>query len=160
MTLSIPQANRIPELIKQDNGRERVLAALSASILAAFQNIHQAKMTDDQILDLAEGIIDTSHEDDLSIEDVLLFLKDFVHGKFGKVNDKLDMPAFFDFFEKYRDVRYKTFEAIRYENHLNLKNMGHSARSSSEITLNREEDPMSTLELMQTYYDAKQDNAE
>lgn len=151
-TLEIPPEQRIPELIKQPEGRQRVQAALSASILSAFNNIEKAKMTADQILDLADGIIDSAHEDQLSIEDVLLFLKDLLTGKFGKISDKLDMPMFFDYFEKYRDKRYKTLEAIRYEQHLTLKGQGHVGRSSVvKWDLKRGEDAATMLDLFQTY---------
>jgi hypothetical protein len=151
-TLAIPWEQRIPELIKQPGGRERVSAALASSILSAFNHIEKAKMSADQIIELAEGVIDSAEEDQLAIEDVLLFLKDLLLGKLGKVTEKMDMPMFFDYFEKYRNRRYQTLEEIRYEQHLNLKNMGHSPRSSSEITLNRDEDPQTVLNLMETYY--------
>lgn len=151
-SLQIPFDQRIPALVRQENGRQRVVAALSASILSAFGNIEKAKMTADQILDLADGIIDSAHEDDLSIEDVLLFLKELIMGKFGKITDKLDMPMFFELFEKYRTKRYQTLEAIRYEEHLNSKNAGHAPRSSSEITLNRDDKATDMLDLMQTMY--------
>lgn len=151
-TLAIPFEQRIPELVKQPGGRERVSAALSTSILSAFQHIEKAKMTADQIIELAEGIIDSAEEDQLAIEDVLLFLKDLLLGKMGKITSQVDMPLFFELFEKYRDKRYQTIEAIRYEEHLNCKNMGHAPRSSNEISLNRDEDASSTLDLMQTYY--------
>jgi hypothetical protein len=150
-TLAIPFEQRIPELVKQPGGRERVSAALATSILSAFQHIEKAKMSADQIIELAEGIIDSAEEDQLAIEDVLLFLKDLLLGKMGKVNDKMDMPLFFELFERYRDKRYQTLEALRYEEHLNLKNMGHAPRSSNEITLNQEDDPAVILDLMQTY---------
>ena len=158
-TLEIPFSQRIPELIKQEDGRNRVVAAISASILSAFNNIEKAKMSADQILDLTDGIVDSSHEDQLSIEDVLLFLKDLILGKFGKITDKLDMPMFFEYFEKYRDKRYQTLEAIRYEEHLNRKNMGHAPRSSNEISLNRDEEAGNVLDLMQTMYEEKNDKS-
>jgi len=151
-TLAIPFEQRIPELIKQPEGRKRVQAALSASILSAFNNIEKARMSADQILDLADGIIDSAHEDQLSIEDVLLFLKDLLTGKFGKISEKLDMPMFFDYFEKYRDKRYRTLEAIRYEQHLTLKGMGHSARSTvKSCDMKRGDDSATLLDLFNTY---------
>lgn len=149
-TLAIPFNERIPELIKQENGRQRVSAALAASLLSAFGNISNAKMSADQIIELAEGIIDSSHEDFLSIEDVLLFLKDLLMGKMGKITEKLDMPYFFELFEKYRDKRYQTFEAIQYEKHLNRKNMGNQTRTNKEWELKHGEDTATMLDLFST----------
>lgn len=156
-TLAIPMSERIPALIKDPEVKLRIKAALSASILSAFNNIDKAKMSADQILDLTDAIIDSAHEDQLSIEDVLLFLKDLIMGKIGKITEKLDMPLFFELFEKYRDKRYKTLEAIRYEQHLNLKNMGHAPRNRNEVFLNRDEDGGSVLGLMQTMYENKKE---
>jgi hypothetical protein len=157
-TLAIPFEQRIPELVKQPGGRMRVSAAISSSILSAFKHIHQAKMDAEQIVELSEGIIDSAEEDQLAIEDVLLFLKDLLLGKMGKITDKVDMPLFFELFEKYRVKRYQTLEAIKYEEHLNLKNMGHCARSSSEITLRQDEDPGTVMDLMQTMYEGRNDS--
>lgn len=156
-TLAIPMGERIPALVKDPESKLKVKAALSASILSAFGNIEKAKMSADQILDLTDAIIDSAHEDQLSIEDVLLFLKDLIMGKMGKITDKLDMPLFFELFEKYRDKRYRTLEAIRYEQHLNLKNAGHAPRSSNDVSINRGEDGAVVLDLMQTMYQDKKE---
>jgi len=154
-TLAIPFEQRIPELIKQPGGRERVSAVLASSILSAFSHIEKAKMSADQIIELAEGVIDSAHEDQLSIEDILLFLKDLLMGKFGKIREQIDMPGFFELLEKYRDKRYKTLESIRYEQHLNYKNSGSSSRSKANLTINRDDDPGTMLDLMQTIYQEK-----
>lgn len=154
-TLTIPEYARIPALIQQKGGRNRVSMALAAAILSAFNNIEKATMDAEQIADLAEMIIDSSQEDDLAIEDVLLFLKEMLMGKMGKITHKLDYPLFFEMFEKYRDERYKVLESIRYEEHLNCKNMGHQSRSADEIILHREDDAPELLALMQTYYESK-----
>ena len=157
-TLAIPFEQRIPTLIEQPGGRVRVSAAIASSILSAFKHIDKARMDAEQIVELAENIIDSSFEDQLSIEDVLLFLKDLLMGKCGKITGILDMPSFFEYFEQYRNQRYRTLEAIRYEEHLNQKSMGHAARSSSEITLLKDEDPGTVMDLMQTMYEARNDS--
>lgn len=111
-------------------------------------------MDANQLRELAEMIIDSSHEDQLSVQDVLLFLKDMLMGKYGKIKEKMDYPMFFDMFEKYRLDRYKTCEAAEYEKHLQYKNMGHQERScSKELTMRSDEDPIAVLDLMQTYYE-------
>jgi|HubBroStandDraft_3_1064219.scaffolds.fasta_scaffold22737_3 hypothetical protein len=151
-TLSIPMEQRIPALIEQPGGRDRVVVAVSSSLVSAFQNIKNAKMDADQILDLADMIIDSAHEDQLSIEDVLLFLKDLLMGKYGKVSSALDYPAFFELFEEYRDERYRTIRKIRWEEHLTMKSLGDSNRSFDGLPLKRNDDPGAMLDLMQTYY--------
>lgn len=151
MTLAIPFEQRIPELVKQPDGRARVSAAISASLLSAFSNIAKAKMDAEQIMELTEGIIDSAHEDQLSIEDILLFLKDLIMGKAGKITDKIDMPGFFELFETYRTKRYQTLENLRYEQHLNYKNMGGGSRSSQGRELVKGEDVDAISDLFKTY---------
>ena len=158
-TLAIPFGERIPELIKKENGRENVSMALAASILSAFQHVEKVKMDANQIRELAESIIDSAHEDQLSIEDVLLFLKDLLMGKMGKITQTIDMPAFFEYFEVYRTKRYQTLENIRYEAHLNQKNMGSGSRSSVQPwDLKRGEDASAMMDLFQTYTETNGDD--
>lgn len=114
--LAIPFSERIPALIEQPEGRMRVSTALSASIHSALNNLNlRVGMNEEQIFDLAEAIIDQSSEDNLGIEDVLLFLKDLITGKAGKIYDRLDMPTFFELFESYRQERHEKLQAIRHE---------------------------------------------
>lgn len=156
-SLAIPMERRIPELTKTPEGRMQVSIAIASSMLSAFQHIEKAKMSAETIKEIAEGIIDSSHEDQLSIEDVLLFLKDMLMGKYGKITGSLDMPAFFDLFENYRDERYKTIRKVRWEEHLSYKSLGDSNRSFDELPLRRNDDPGNMLDLMQTYYGGDKD---
>lgn len=127
-TLSIPDSERIPVLAKEN--RRFVLTSLVAAIGSAFANLNlRIGMNDDQIIELADAIIDTSHEDFLSIEDVLLFLRDLVTGKTGKIYDRMDMPTFFNLFEDYRQERYLTLKRIRYEQDANWKSSGITERA-------------------------------
>jgi hypothetical protein len=114
--LQIPVSLRIPELIKTKNGRLNVLSALSASLKSAFSNINvKYGFNEEQIVELADKIIDTSHEDNLSIEDVLLFLGKLLMGDYGKIDYKFDLPYFFELFENYRQERHTTILRYREE---------------------------------------------
>lgn len=150
-TLTISDKDRIPALIKQPEGRLRVSVALSSSIASAFGHIKNAKMSAEQIVELAEGIIDTSHEDQLSIEDVLLFLKDMLMGRYGKMSTGMDMPTFFEYFEEYRDERYKELKRARWEEHLTYKSMGDSNRSFDDLPLKRNDDPVGMATILEKY---------
>lgn len=143
---------RIPAIIEQQGGRARVSVALSSALVSAFQHIKNAKLDADQIIELSEMIIDSSHEDQLSIEDVLLFLKDMLMGKYGKFSSGIDMPSFFEVFEEYRNERYKTLKKARWEEHLTYKSAGDSNRAFDELPLKRNDDPYTMISLMQTYY--------
>lgn len=110
-------------------------------------------MDADQILDLADLIIDSAHEDQLSVEDILLFLKDLLMGKYGKVSNGLDYPAFFEIFEEYRNERYRAIKKQRWEEHLTHKSLGDAHRAVDDLPLKKRDDPNVMLDLMQTYYE-------
>lgn len=114
--LELPLNERIPTLIEQPGKRAEVLTAISAALKSAFNNINvRLSMSEDQVVELADMIIDQSHEDQLGIEDVLLFLGDLLQGKMGKVNDRMDIPTFFTLFEGYRQRRHEEMKGFKDE---------------------------------------------
>jgi hypothetical protein len=122
---------------------------------SAFQHIKTAKLSAEQLVEIAEGVIDTSHEDQISIEDVLLFLKDMLMGKYGKFSTGLDMPTFFETFEQYRDQRYQTIRNLRWEEHLTFKSLGDSNRTFDELPLKRNADLVGMATILQTNSDER-----
>ena len=64
-------------------------------------------MRPEQIIDLTDAIIESAGEDQLAIEDLLLFLQGLLGGKYGRMYESMDMPKFFEFFEQYREQRHK-----------------------------------------------------
>ena len=123
--LGIDTKDRIPALIKVEDGRMQVLVALAAALKSAFNNMNlKFGVNEDQIIDLADQIIDQSHEDNLALEDVLLFLQKMMVGECGKIYDRMDMPKFFEQFEVYRQERHEALNNIRYEQDANYKVMG------------------------------------
>lgn len=129
--LAIPAEDRIPALAATDEGYLRVAAVLTATIKSAMENINlKFPMSEDQIVELAGLIIDQSGEDNLSLEDVLLFLQDLVTGKSGKIYDRMDIPRFFELFEIYRQERHSKMLNIREEQHVQCKGIGDKERIS------------------------------
>lgn len=161
-SLAVPMNQRIPELTKTPEGRKSVSIAIASSILSAFQHIDKdkARMSAATMREVAEAIIDSSHEDQLSLEDILLFLKDMLMGKFGKLPGALDMPAFFDIFEKYRDERYQTLRKIRWEEHLTFKSLGDSNRTFDDLPLKRNADPVGMATILQKDSDERPSEAD
>lgn len=128
--LSVPSSQRIPALIETNDGRARVSAAIAGSLKSAMDNVNlRVGLSEDQIFDLAEAIIDESMSDNLSLEDVLLFLKELITGKAGKIYDRLDMPTFFELFETYRQKRHQSLLEFRENEHLKYKSLGDPDRS-------------------------------
>lgn len=147
--LQIPSVNRIPELIKKSNGRVQVLTALAASLKSAFSNLNMKYgFNEDQIVELADKIIDTSHEDNLSIEDVLLFLQKMLLSEYGKLDYKFDIPFFFEIFENYRLERRVSLLNYRDEQAAQHKAMGRSIHDN--FTRDRKVDAPTMLDLLNT----------
>lgn len=114
--LELSLDERIPSLIQQPGKRDEILIVLSAALTSALSNLNlRYGMTGEQIVELADMIIDQSHEDNLGLEDVLLFLGDLLTGKAGKIYDRLDIPTFFELFETYRQKRHETMKGVRDE---------------------------------------------
>lgn len=129
--LSVPTNERIPALVKQPDGHLRVAAALTAAITNALQNINlRSTLTEDQIIELAGMIIEQSEEDNLALEDVLLFLQQLVSGKVGVIYNRMDIPTFFDLFESYRQERHIQLLRIREEQEAQYKAIGDKERIS------------------------------
>jgi hypothetical protein len=103
-------------LVMAPGGREVILTSLVASLKSAFANINlRLGLNEDQVVELADQIIDSAHEDNLGLEDVLLFLGELLTGKAGKIYDRLDIPVFFELFESYRQARHEEMKDFRDE---------------------------------------------
>ena len=147
--LAISQNDRIPALVQKEDGREEVLIALTAALNSAFKNINlRVGLNEDQLIDLADAIIETSYEDYLSIEDVLLFLQKLLMGEMGKIYDRMDIPTFFEKFEIYRQQRHKALIRLREEQHVQNKSYGSPERYSD---MSKEEERNAFHEAMKGY---------
>lgn len=155
-TLSIPDRDRIPALVKEN--RRVVLTVITAALGSAFSNLNlRVGMNEDQIVELADAIIETAHEDQLSVEDVLLFLRDMITGKAGKIYDRMDMPTFFEMFETYRQARYETLKNIHYEREAQFKASGPQERCIDDLEAEKDKTRVAISEHMRRIYsDEKQ----
>lgn len=86
------------------------------------------QMNSDQLVALADIIIDQSQQDYLALEDVMLFLQKLIAGEYGPVEFKMDSPTFFKYFEAYREDRFRAMEAIKDEQHVNYKALGKTGK--------------------------------
>ena len=112
--LSVPSAQRLPALAKT-NYRE-VLGIVTAGITMAIESMNLNRpMNSLQVVDLAEVILETSEEDNLSLEDVMLFMQGLVRGTYGPLYESMDIPKFMEKFEVYREERHKQLLRIKEE---------------------------------------------
>lgn len=114
--LEIPLWERIPALLEFPGNRPVIGTALVASLKSAFSQINlSAPMNEEQIVELAAALMESASEDNLGLEDILLFLQDLLMGKMGTLFNRMDSPTFFESFEIYRQRRHVEMRNIRDE---------------------------------------------
>lgn len=141
---NVPVSNRLPALA-QSYGTEKIAAVLAKAITKTLANFNlRVGMNADQILELAYALIDSSNEDQLAFEDIMLFLDGMVKAKYGKVYDRMDIPTFFEMLENYRDERHRQYIRHKDEMHAQVKSSGDSNRVSNDSDKEAFRDAMKT----------------
>lgn len=127
--LSIPRELRIAQLAKNDFINTSML--ITAGLTLAFESLNLKRgMNANQVIDLAEMIIDESADDNLAMEDLMLFLQKLVRGEYGVNYESMDCSKFMEKFEVYRQERYKALQTIRMEQHAQHKVAGDTGRTA------------------------------
>lgn len=117
---SIHSENRLPELAKSDYNT--ALTIVTAGLALAFENMNLARgMNETQMIDLADTVLDSSSEDNLALEDLMLFLQKLTRGEYGKLYESMDVPKFMELFEIYREDRFRAIQAVREEESVQFK---------------------------------------
>lgn len=127
--LSIPLNDRIPQLAAKDF--TKIVMIISAALTLAFESMNLKRgMNQIQIVDLAEAIIDSAGEDNLAMEDLMLFLQKLVRGEYGAMYESMDIPKFMTAFEEYREQRWQQLNHIREEQSSQHKIMGDTGKTN------------------------------
>ena len=129
----IPSDSRLPAMAKSDIKRTAAIVGVGLTSALEFMNLVRP-MNATQIMDLVDAIIETSEEDHLSLEDLMLFLQQLVRGEFGKLYESLDIPKFMTMFEQYREDRFQSLRNIRDEQASSHKPSYHEERTSETFT--------------------------
>ena len=91
---------------------------VTAGLTMALESMNLSRpMNEAQVMDLSMMIIETAAEDNLALEDVILFLQNLVRGQYGALYESMDIPKFMEKFELYRQDRHESFMRIREEQH-------------------------------------------
>lgn len=127
--LSISLHGRIPNLthVYGLNAIHDIVIVLLTSFSNSLNLVRP--MNSDQIVECAYELVMTSQEDQLSIEDLVLFFKGAKEGKYGKILDRLDQQTVFSLLEQYREERFHALQRYRETKHAELKGMGPSERT-------------------------------
>ena len=129
---NIPKDQRLPQIAKM-YGTDKIATVLGKQITKTLLNFNlRVGMNSEQIYDLSLALIETAEEDNLAVEDIMLFLDGLPKFKYGKVYDRMDMPTFFEMLEVYREQRHQAFVNAKEEQHAQFKSMGDSNRMSTD----------------------------
>jgi hypothetical protein len=124
----IPRTERITALAERDFSQINMV--IIASLTLAFENLNLKRgLNEIQILNLSEAIIDSAMEDNLALEDLLLFLQAFVRGKYPMSYESLDIPKFMKALDIYREERWQSGISIRDERIAQWQGLGPSTRT-------------------------------
>jgi len=129
---NIPKDQRLPQIAKI-YGNDKIATVLGKQITRTLLNFNlRVGMNTEQIYDLSLALIETAEEDNLAIEDIMLFLDGLPKFKYGKVYDRMDMPTFFEMLEVYREQRHQAYVNAKEEAHAQFKSMGDTNRMSND----------------------------
>jgi hypothetical protein len=129
---NIPKDQRLPQIAKI-YGNDKIATVLGKQITRTLTNFNlRVGMNTEQIYDLSLALIETAEEDNLAIEDIMLFLDGLPKFKYGKVYDRMDMPTFFEMLEVYREQRHQAYVNAKEEAHAQYKSMGDTNRMSND----------------------------
>lgn len=129
---------------------------MGAAITVAMESLNLGRpMSGDQIVDLVDAIIDSSVEDQLALEDLVLFLQKLVRGEYSDTNSRMDIPIFMRLFEHHRQQRYRALKSYEKDQDAYFKSLGDGNRGVDDLPLKRGENFSDIGNLMQTFYKGK-----
>lgn len=127
--MMVPVSERIPALAKSDRGYVHKIISAQIEYAMKYFNIKDG-LSIEQVFLLADEIIDESSQDQLSLQDVFVFLQKFCSGKMGVVYNRLDVPTFMEMLDKHRDERWEEIQKYREEEQVQKKSFGPIERTS------------------------------
>lgn len=130
---NVPVSERLPALAKM-YGVDKMSIILGNYITKTLANFNlRVGMNAEQVFDLSVSLIESAEEDQLAIQDILLFLDGMVKYKYGKVYDRMDMPTFYEMLEVYREQRHQALMGVNDELQVNYKAAGDTNRLSNDV---------------------------
>ena len=130
---SVPTEHRLAAMAKNDYGEALTIVSAAVTMAMGLLNL-KMPMNDIQVVDLADALLDTAGEDNLALEDLVLFLQQLTRGKYNPLYESMDVPKFMEKFEIYREERHRTMVEIRENKHLEYKGLGDPTRATKPET--------------------------
>ena len=134
--LSIPSENRIPALI-EEFGIKRMHSLITIMIREfchAIKLPKSRKLNETGCKACACDLMLAAEEDQLSMEDLVLFFERAKEGKYGVFKNMLTHFSLMEKLEMYRDERHKAYHEMKEKKEAVLKTLGPVNRTTSEPT--------------------------
>ncbi|HEX8315229.1 MAG TPA: DUF6633 family protein [Flavisolibacter sp.] len=128
--LSIPLTERIPGIIK-DYGlqrAQRLIKLVLQEFCYSSPLPKSAKLSDTKIAACACDLILAAYEDQLSLEDLIIFFERAKEGKYGKFKGMITHFSIMQKLEQYRMDRSETYRRLKDEQEAQLKKMNEIPR--------------------------------
>jgi hypothetical protein len=134
--LSIPLTERIPGLIHSYGKKtmHKLLVMILKEFTAALPLTKIKKMTDTRIAIAACEIMLTAWEDQLSLEDLILFLQKAKGGHYGAIKNMSHPVQLLNLMEGYRQARHETYQQMKDAQHAAHKALGDEERTAQNPT--------------------------
>jgi len=120
-------------MAKNDYSEALTIVSAAITMSMGLLNLKQP-MNALQIVDLADALLDSAAEDNLALEDLVLFLQQLTRGKYNPLYESMDVPKFMEKFEIYREERHKAVLEMRENQHLEFKGLGDPTRATKPET--------------------------
>jgi hypothetical protein len=136
LLLSIPLTERIPALIQEYGLRRmhRLVKTILQEFCYSIPLPRSRKLTDTRISVCACDLILAAYEDQLSLEDLILFFERAKDGRYGSLRKQLTHQLIMEKLQQFRSARHQVYTRLREQKEAELKALGPVARTSPEPT--------------------------
>ncbi len=136
LLLSIPMQERLPGVIAEYGNKRmhRLLVMILKEFCMAVPLPKSKKLNDVRVSVCACDLMLSSFEDQLSLEDIILFFERAKAGKYGTFKKALTHQLIKEMFEVYRQQRHEAFVKSKEAREAELKSLGPAERTSPEPT--------------------------
>ena len=135
--LSIPLSERIPALINE-YGLKRMHRLIKTILNEFCQSVtlpKSKKLTETKTSVVACDLILVADEDQLSMEDLVVFFELAKNGNYGKFRNLLTHYSIMEKLDQFRQERYATYVRIKEQKEAEVRLLGPTERISPEPTL-------------------------
>jgi hypothetical protein len=135
--LSIPLSERIPALVSEYGLKRmhRLIKTILNEFCYSIALPKSKKLTETKTSVTACDLILVADEDQLSMEDLIVFFELAKNGKYGKFKTVLTHYSIMEKLEQFRQDRYETYVRIKEQKEAEVRLLGPTERISPQPTL-------------------------